>query len=192
MASFERGRPCIFFDRDGVLIEAVVKHGKPYPAPDADSMRIVVSASADVRRLRQAGFLNIVVTNQPDVKRGTQTQAAVEEMHRVLASAVPVDAILACYHDDEDRCECRKPAAGLLLEAAHRFGIDLEASFVVGDRWRDIEAGRRAGCRTVLIDFNYNEKQAESPEVRVKNLQDAVDWILGLDTTLDQSAGPDI
>jgi D-glycero-D-manno-heptose 1,7-bisphosphate phosphatase len=177
MANSDRGRKCVFFDRDGVLIEAVVKSGKPYPAPDVASMRIVGSAPSDVARLRAAGFLNIVVTNQPDVSRGAQAEAVVEEMHQALSAAVPVDAVLTCYHDNADRCDCRKPAAGLLLEAADKFGIDLNRSYLVGDRWRDIEAGRRAGCRTVLIDFNYDEKQVE-PDVRVHSLREAVDWIL--------------
>lgn len=183
MASCDRNRPCVFFDRDGVLIEAVVKLNKPYPATDVASMQIVASAPDDVARLRAAGFLNIVITNQPDVRRGKQTVVVVEEMHRALGATVPVDAVLACYHDDADGCDCRKPEIGLLLQAADRFGIDLGRSFVVGDRWRDIEAGRRASCRTVLIDFNYDERQAVEPDIRVHSLREAVDWILNQSAT---------
>lgn len=170
--------PCVFLDRDGVLIEAVVRSGKPYPPPAVASMRIVPAAAEDLARLREAGFLTVVVTNQPDVARGTQTAEAVEEMHRVLAAALPLDAIYTCCHDDVDRCDCRKPQPGSLLRAAANFGIDLSRSYMIGDRWRDIEAGQRAGCRTILIDFGYDERIEIEPDIRVHTLTEAVDAVL--------------
>jgi D-glycero-D-manno-heptose 1,7-bisphosphate phosphatase len=150
-------RPCVFFDRDGVLIEAVVRNGKPYPPADFASMRIVSTARA---------------------RRGTQRREIVEQMHRTLRDALALDAVFVCYHDDEDRCTCRKPAAGLLHQAADQFDIDLSGSFVVGDRWRDIDAGRNAGCRTILIDCSYAEKRAANADATVGTLSEAVNWIL--------------
>ena len=121
----------------------------------------------------------VVVTNQPDVARGTQQREAVEEMERQLRAMLPLDDVLTCYHDDPDGCDCRKPRPGLMMRAAQQYGIDLSRSYLVGDRWRDIEAGVNAGCKTVWIDYGYSEQgPASSPDVRVGSLPEAVDWIL--------------
>jgi D-glycero-D-manno-heptose 1,7-bisphosphate phosphatase len=102
-----------------------------------------------------------------------------DAFHRTLAARLPLDDILVCEHTDEDECDCRKPLPGMLLEAARRHHIDLAASFMVGDRWRDIEAGYNAGCRTILIDYGYAEKPPDRvPDARVESLREAADWIL--------------
>ncbi|MBF0552667.1 MAG: HAD-IIIA family hydrolase, partial [Deltaproteobacteria bacterium] len=125
------------------------------------------------------GFLLIGVTNQPDVARGTQKRRVVEDIHAALRSKLPLDDILTCFHDDQDGCVCRKPQAGLLRQAAEQYHIDLSSSFMVGDRWRDIEAGHNAGCLTVLIDYAYAEKSSRiPPHLSVSSLFEAVDWIL--------------
>jgi D-glycero-D-manno-heptose 1,7-bisphosphate phosphatase len=129
-------------------------------------------------RLRAAGFHIVVVTNQPDVARGTQQRAVVDAMHDRLASSLPIDEFRVCDHDDVDACVCRKPKPGLLEAAARDAGVSLAASFMVGDRWRDVEAGRRAGCTTVFIDHGYAERPPEHPDAIVPSLPDAVDWIL--------------
>jgi D-glycero-D-manno-heptose 1,7-bisphosphate phosphatase len=129
--------------------------------------------------LRERGFLLIVVTNQPDVARGTQTREAVALMNAAIQRALPVDGFFVCWHDDADRCPCRKPKPGLLIEAAATLSLDLHSSFLVGDRWRDIEAGAAAGCRTVLIDWGYREKPPQCPpDFSATSLTAAVDWIL--------------
>ena len=129
--------------------------------------------------LKAHGFALFVITNQPDVSRGTQTREAVEAIHQALASSLPIDDIFVCYHDDADDCACRKPNPGMLLEAQRKHNIDLSRSFVVGDRWRDIDAGHAAGCKTVLIDYGYRErKPAQPPEATVRSLREAADWIL--------------
>ena len=172
-------RRAVFLDRDGVLNEAVVRDGKPYPPPSVAAMKIVESAAADLARLKSLGFLLLVVTNQPDVARGTQTREAIDAMHREMATVLPVDEFLVCAHDDGDGCGCRKPAPGLMLEARDRHGIDLERSFLVGDRWRDVDAGRAAGCRTVFLDFGYSERgPSASPDARVASLTEAANWIV--------------
>lgn len=169
----------VFLDRDGVLNRAAVRGGKPYPPDSVDALVVVPGAADALGRLKAAGYRLVVVTNQPDVARGTQRRAVVEAINAALASALPVDEIRVCYHDDRDGCDCRKPAPGLLLQApAH----DLRDSVLVGDRWRDIEAGRRARLRaTVLIDHAYAEAVRSEPDVRVRSLDEAVDWILALD-----------
>jgi transaldolase len=172
-------RRAVFLDRDGVLNDAIRRKGKPYPPADLDELRIPAAVPAAVARLREAGFLAIVVTNQPDVARRVQTQDRVEAINRAVQARVPIDDIRVCYHDDEARCACRKPEPGLLIEAARQHRIDLAGSFMVGDRWRDIEAGRRAGCRTVFIDYDYEEpRPMPAADVNVRSLTEAVDWIL--------------
>jgi D-glycero-D-manno-heptose 1,7-bisphosphate phosphatase len=179
MSQPQAGARAVFLDRDGVLNEAMVRDGKPYPPQSLDQLRLIPDAAAALARLKDAGFLLIVVTNQPDVARGTQTREVVEAMHTAIAAALPVDAFYTCYHDDPDRCECRKPKPGLLLEAARCHDIDLPRSFLVGDRWRDIDAGHAAGCHTVLIDRQYAEKSPRvPPDYRASSLTEAVDWII--------------
>ncbi len=169
----------VFLDRDGVINEAEVRDGKPYPPANAASLRIPLGTAEALARLKEHGFLLLVVTNQPDVARGTQQRVRIEEINRRLRSELPLDDVLTCYHDDADNCDCRKPRPGLIKRAALQLGIDLGHSYLIGDRWRDIDAGANAGCKTILIDRGYKERApAASPDVRVLSLYDAVDWIL--------------
>jgi D-glycero-D-manno-heptose 1,7-bisphosphate phosphatase len=167
----------VFLDRDGVINRATVRDGKPYPPDTLDELEVLDGVPDALSKLRQAGFRLIVVTNQPDVARGAQTRETIEAMHELLASSLAVDEIVACYHDG-DACDCRKPKPGALLDAARRHGLELERSFMVGDRWRDIEAGQRAGCRCLFVDHGYREKQPAGPFVRVDSLAAAAEWIL--------------
>lgn len=168
----------VFLDRDGVINAALVRDGKPYPPPSVGQVEILPGVSAALRDLRAAGFDLVVVTNQPDVRRGTQTRETVEAIHDRLRSVLPLDAIYSCFHDDADHCACRKPAPGLLFDAARDRAIDLTASFMVGDRWRDIEAGSAAGCRTVFVDHGYDERRPATFDLRVTSLAEAAPWIL--------------
>jgi D-glycero-D-manno-heptose 1,7-bisphosphate phosphatase len=168
----------VFFDRDGVLNEALLREGKPYPPESIAAMKIVDGAAEYLARLKELGFLLLVVTNQPDVARGTQSIETVQAMHRRMAESLPIDEFLVCPHDDRDGCLCRKPAPGMLLDAQRRYGIDLGRSFLVGDRWRDVQAGHAAGCRTVFLDFGYRERRPPAPEARVASLREAVEWIV--------------
>ncbi len=169
----------MFLDRDGVLNEPIIRGGRPYPPTGVKEAAIVSDAESSLTRLKRHGFLLIVVTNQPDVRRGATRSEDVEEIHRFLSERLPVDDFFVCYHDDRDQCRCRKPRPGLLLEAAAKYGIDPDRSYLVGDRWRDIEAGAAAGCRTVLIDYGYNERAPKkAPDASVCSLSAAVDWIL--------------
>lgn len=168
----------VFLDRDGVINLPIVRAGLPHPPHHPDELVLAPDVPEALRRLRRAGFRLVVVTNQPDVARGTQRREVVEAMHARLASELPIDEIRVCYHDDGDECGCRKPKPGMLEASAREGGFDLAGSFMVGDRWRDIEAGRRAGCSTVLVDRGYVERVAVEPDVVVRSLSEAADWIL--------------
>jgi len=172
-------RPAVFLDRDGVINESLVRDGKPYPPHTVAETVIVADAHSALTRLKGNGFVLIVVTNQPDVRRGTVTRQAIEQIHAFLKSSLPLDDFFVCDHDDRDACDCRKPSPGLILKAAAAHGLDVKQSYMVGDRWRDIDAGSAAGCRTLLIDYHYRERRSTSlPDASVASLSEAVDWIL--------------
>ncbi len=180
------GIPAVFLDRDGVLNRAVVRNGRLSPPASLAELEIPPDARGALEMLRTAGFLLVVVTNQPDVARGTQTRDMVEAINASLLATLPLDEIRVCYHDDPHDCLCRKPRPGLLLAAAAEHGIDLRASFMVGDRWKDVEAGRRAGCRTLLVASDQGiADDGGHPERTVRSLGEAAAWILS------QTAGGD-
>jgi D-glycero-D-manno-heptose 1,7-bisphosphate phosphatase len=168
----------VFLDRDGVINKAIVRMGKPYPPATVEQLEILPDVASALERLKEAGYRLVVVTNQPDVARGDQQRATVEAINATLAARLPIDEFRVCYHDDGDACGCRKPLPGLLLQdPAH----DLGESVMVGDRWRDIEAGRLAHVRaTVLIERGYDERCPVEPDARVASLGEATDWILQL------------
>ena len=171
-------RSAVFLDRDGVLNQAQVRDGKPYPPGSVDELRIVPGSADALNSLRDAGYMLIVVTNQPDVARGTATRETVERINERLASEMPIDEFRTCYHDDRDHCDCRKPLPGALIAAAREHGIDLRSSYMVGDRWRDIDAGQSAGCKTIFIDYGYDEKRPSSFDHCVTSISEAARIIL--------------
>jgi D-glycero-D-manno-heptose 1,7-bisphosphate phosphatase len=152
----------VFLDRDGVLNRALVRDGRPFAPRSLDEFELLPDVARATAALVAVGFRLIVVTNQPDVATGITEQAQVEAMHARLLDELPIDDVFVCYHTDEHDCACRKPKPGMLHEAALRWGVDLSRSYLVGDRWRDIEAGRAAGCRTILIESAYRERRAEA------------------------------
>jgi len=171
-----RPRRAVFLDRDGVLNRSVVRDGKPYPPSCLAELEVLEGVTDALDLLKKAGFLLICVTNQPDVSRGTQSWETVEAMHTRLQELLPLDEICVCYEDGDD-CPRRKPNPGMILDASERLNIDLSKSFMVGDRWRDIDAGHRAGCRTIFIDYGYAETLKASPHYTVGSLIESVDWI---------------
>lgn len=169
----------VFLDRDGVLNRAIVRNGRPHPPAGLSELQVLAGVPEALAALKAAGFLLIGITNQPDVARGTQKREAVEAINAALLAALPLNEILVCYHDDAEGCDCRKPHPGLLTRAAMKYNIDLSSSFMIGDRWKDIEAGRHAGCATILIEYGYAENGLKSiPDYRVHSLSEAVAWIL--------------
>ena len=173
----------VFLDRDGVLNRA--------PTPrDTDELELLPGVSEALRLLAGAGFLRIVVTNQPDVARGTQTRAVVDAINDALARRLPLDDILTCFHDDADGCDCRKPKPGLLLRAATAHGVDLAHSFMVGDRAVDVAAGRAAGCTTFLVEGQPAGSGDAPPDHRVRDMLEAAHRILELQDASSKAAVP--
>ena len=168
----------VFFDRDGVINRAIIRNGKPYPPLRLEELEFFPGIKEAIGRLKDGGFRIIVATNQPDVARGFQTRAHVEAIHNYLMKNLPIDEFCVCFHDDADGCTCRKPLPGMLIDIAKKKDIDLISSYMIGDRWRDIEAGRAAGCKTVFIDYGYKEDLITEPDIRVKSLSEATEWIL--------------
>jgi D-glycero-D-manno-heptose 1,7-bisphosphate phosphatase len=168
----------VFLDRDGVLNRAIVRDGKPYPPASLDELEVPEDVPTGCRSLRASGFLLVLVTNQPDVARGTQSRANVEAINTQLARMLCLDDVRCCFHDENDRCACRKPKPGMLLAAAEQWQIDPRNSYMLGDRWRDIDAGRAAGCRTILINRNYDEALRSPPDHVTESFTAAVSIIL--------------
>lgn len=168
----------IFLDRDGVLNEAIVRDGKPFSPMTVAEVIVPPDVPEGLSQLRQSGFRLIMVTNQPNIARGSQSREAVDAINQYLRDTLHLHSVEVCGHDNADNCDCRKPKPGMLLRAAQRDRIALTESFMIGDRWHDIEAGRRAGCQTILIGNGYGEKLQSSPHAVVDTFGKAVDWIL--------------
>jgi D-glycero-D-manno-heptose 1,7-bisphosphate phosphatase len=183
-------RSAVFLDRDGVLNRAFVRGGVTHPPRDLGELEILPGVEAAARRLADLGLLLIVVTNQPDVARGVQTRETVEAIHDALRARLPIDDVAACYHDTPDGCPCRKPRPGMLRAAAARHGIDLTSSFMVGDRWSDVAAGRAAGCRTILIYGPHSEGHRCRPDRVATGLPDAAEWVAGVVARLPHQRRP--
>jgi|SRR6059036_1628573 len=175
-------RRAVFLDRDGVINRVLVRDGAPYPATSLEEFEILPGVTEACRLLKGAGLYLVVATNQPDVGRGTLKQEVVEAIHAQMCQALPIDRVEVSYDSGRENppSELRKPRPGMLLRAARELGIDLSRSFMVGDRWRDIDCGRAAGCVTILVDYDYTEALRQPPDYRVKSLREAADLILGL------------
>jgi D-glycero-D-manno-heptose 1,7-bisphosphate phosphatase len=175
--SDETRRSAVFLDRDGVLAEAIVRaDGKPYAPTRVEDFVLAPEAAGQVQRLHDAGFLCIVFTNQPEIGSGDLLPADLDEMHRRMRATMPLDDVFFCPHRRDDGCRCYKPKTGMIDDAVVRWGIDLAASYVIGDRWRDVDAGRAAGCYSILIERPYSA--ATWADARVGTLSEAVDAVL--------------
>lgn len=171
-------RRAVFLDRDGVINRALVRDGVSVPPATVDEIEVLPGVSEACVALRDAGYVVVVVTNQPDVARGTQRRETVEAINAALAERVRWDDLRVCYHDDEDHCACRKPAPGMLLAAAVDWQIDMSSSYIVGDRWKDIAAGQEAGCSTILVGGSGTEAARVTPNFCAPNLAKAATVIL--------------
>lgn len=181
----------VFLDRDGVLNAPVVRGGKPYPPQTVDEFTVYPEAIEACALLRQKGFILVVVTNQPDVDRGTQTMESVEAMHKRLRELIPaIDWIEVCTaaNDSSPDARRRKPAPGMVLDAAKVLDIDIARSYLIGDRWRDIECGHAAGCITIFIERNYDEELRNPPHHYAADIMEAARLILSLEPSLDTSS----
>jgi D-glycero-D-manno-heptose 1,7-bisphosphate phosphatase len=170
--------PAIFLDRDGVLNQAIVIDGRPYPPRAICDLEIPPDAIEGCRLLKSAGFTLICVTNQPDVARGLMSRSDLDDINRAVVEALGLDDLRTCPHCDADECSCRKPKPGLLLAAAAAHHLDMSKSYLVGDRWRDIKAGLSAGCRSVFIDRRYSERRPSGMSFSCGTLTEAARFIL--------------
>ncbi|HEV3209855.1 MAG TPA: HAD family hydrolase [Chthoniobacterales bacterium] len=173
----------VFLDRDGVINRPLVRGGNPFPPRSLEEFEILPGVHEACELLKGHGYVLIVATNQPDVGRGLLPREAVDTIHRVLLDKLPIDHVLTCFHAGVahgDPCQCRKPLPGMLLRAAEEFKIDLANSFMIGDRWRDVECGFNAGCRTFFVDWGYRETLKRQPDYRADNLLAAAHLIQNL------------
>lgn len=168
----------VFLDRDGVINANLERDGKPVAPTTLDEFRLLPGVEQVVSALKRAGYLVIVCTNQPDVATGRTQRTTVEAMHDIVRHKLAVDDIRVCFHTDADNCACRKPKPGLILAAARERSIDLTTSYLVGDRWRDIAAGRAAGCLTIFVDYGYEQEGPNEPDHMVASLAEAASLIL--------------
>jgi D-glycero-D-manno-heptose 1,7-bisphosphate phosphatase len=171
-------RRAVFFDRDGVLSQSEVRDGKAYAPRRLAEFRLLPDAANAARRLADAGFILVVVTNQPDVGNGLAAREEVMAMNQRLAAELPIALVKTCFHGQSEKCDCRKPKSGMIYEACDELSINPSKSYMVGDRWSDVECGRNAGCFTVFIDRHYDEALVQQPDVIVESTGAAADIIL--------------
>lgn len=182
-------RPAVFLDRDGV-INAVAMRGAVASTPfSVEELRIEPDAAAQLGRLRAAGFVLIVVSNQPDVARGDLSMEAVEAINAELRRALPIDAVYFCPHDTRDQCPCRKPKPGLILMGAADWDVDLARSCLIGDRWVDLAAAGAAGIDGILLQRPWSWDATSiggppvgiSPAAALESLAQCVDYVMNSD-----------
>lgn len=168
----------VFLDRDGVINANVERDGQAVAPTRLEDFKFLPGVEQAISRLKNVGFKIIVITNQPDIATGRATEAVIHSMHDKIREELKVDDIKVCTHVDADNCDCRKPKPGMLVAAAEEWGIDLRRSYVVGDRWRDIEAGRAVGCLTLFVDSGLEQARPAQPDQAVGSLAEAASFIL--------------
>lgn len=169
-------RSAIFLDRDGVLNVPIMIKKKSYAPTNIHKFRLYPNVKKLCRRLKKK-YLLIVVTNQPDIKKGKLKIEQLELMHNKLKNQINYDELYFCSSISKTSFY-RKPNPGMLLKAIRNFNINIENSYLIGDRWSDIEAGKKVGCKTIFINRNYYEKKPQSPDFIVKSFSQAVSKIL--------------
>jgi D-glycero-D-manno-heptose 1,7-bisphosphate phosphatase len=174
MGKHEVTQPAVFLDRDGVINRVAIRNGMPYPPSRVEEFELYEDVADGCARLKAANFLLVVISNQPDVGRGTQNREAVEAMNLKMQTALPLlDRVEVCYHAGE-----RYGQSGLILRAVAELRIDPKRSYVIGDRWRDVDCARAAGCRAIFIQRGYKESLREAPDCTVSNFDEAVSAVL--------------
>src|SRR5512138_31798 len=145
----------VFIERDAILNEVRSGPKQQISPLTLEEFKVNLSAKEPLQKLKASGFVLIATTNQPGLSRGYQSRRELDRMHDILRRTFPLDDILVCPHDEADHCPCRKPRPGLLIEAAFKWHINLDHSFVISDKWQDAEAARTAGCTSLLIKSPY-------------------------------------
>ena len=166
-------KKAVFLDRDGVINKAFIKNGLPESPNSLSELEILPRVKESILRLKKLNFICLVVTNQPDVQRGKIKKNTIIKMNNFLKKKIELDDIFVCYHDDQDNCNYRKPKPGLLLQARKKWNVDFKKSFIVGDRWRDIQAGKKVGCKTIFLDYKYKDIKPKNPDFVTDTLLNA-------------------
>jgi D-glycero-D-manno-heptose 1,7-bisphosphate phosphatase len=172
-----RNRMAVFLDRDGTLNKAYIEDGLPISPSSLNKFKIIKGVKKSINRLKKLNFLCILITNQPDVFRGKIAKKTVVKMNSYIKKKIKLDDMFVCYHDNEHNCSCRKPKPGLLLKASKKWKIDLKKSFMIGDRWKDILAGKKVGCKTIFINNNYKNDKKVKADFTFKSLLKAVNKV---------------
>jgi D-glycero-D-manno-heptose 1,7-bisphosphate phosphatase len=180
--------PAVFLDRDGVIVVPEFRDRRSYAPRRLEDFRLYPEARASLERLKAAGFIIVVVTNQPDIGKGLIAPATIDAMHRIMMQELPIDAVKTCIHTAAENCDCRKPKPGMLVAAAAELGIDFARSFMVGDRKSDIEAGRAVGCTTIFVDLDYEEPYPDKPDFVVRSIAQATDIILRTNSAMQEAS----
>ena len=166
----------LFFDRDGTIIKSnISKNRKPQAIKELKECKIFPSAKKILNQLKK-DYLIFLITNQPDVGRGKNTKKNVNQINKFLKKKLPIKKIYTCYCDN-DKCKFRKPNSGMLKDAKKKYKINFQKSFVIGDRWKDIETGKKVDCKTIIIDRKYNEKLKSKPNYTIKKLSQVIQII---------------
>jgi D-glycero-D-manno-heptose 1,7-bisphosphate phosphatase len=172
-------KKAVFLDRDGVINRSKIVDGVAKPPSTIAEVEILSGVIKAIKILKAHNYIPVVVTNQPDVARGVTSQAQVDAINTHIGTITNIEFFYTCFHDDIDKCDCRKPAPGLIKRAVLELNLDVASSYLVGDRWRDIAAGQVAGCQSFFIDYSYPEKRPEMPFTRVSSLLEAVKMMIG-------------
>lgn len=168
----------VFLDRDGVINRSITKSGKPVAPQNLSELFILPGVVKSIKAMHEANLTTIVVTNQPDVAKGIMSIDQVYEINHMISQATGITHFYICTHDEEENCSCRKPKPGLILDSSQELGVNPSGSYLIGDRWRDIEAGQEVGCQCFFIDYSYKEKRPRKPFTRVESLLEATEHIL--------------
>ena len=173
------GSKAVILDRDGVINTVTVIDGIPQPPRGLSDLQLLPGVSKAIKKLKKAGFLVFCLSNQPEVSRGSIKQEDVAQISEYLTSELGIMEVFVCHHDDKDACICRKPKPGGINYFVEKYSLDRSQSFMVGDRWKDIDAGISAGCRTIFIESDYAEDKPSNQDFSVKSLDEAVLIVIG-------------
>jgi D-glycero-D-manno-heptose 1,7-bisphosphate phosphatase len=165
-------KAAIFLDRDGTLNKSIWRNGKPTPPYSYSEVELISGTQEAISKLRKLNYIPVIITNQPDVSRGKVSVEEVIRINDVICEMLEIDYLYMCAHDDKDSCECRKPKPGMIRKAAVDLELTLNQSILIGDRWRDIHAGQAAGCKSYLIEYDYDEPKPNPPYETVSSLLD--------------------
>lgn len=160
----------IFLDRDGVINEPIILNKKPYPPHSKDDLVITASAKEAIKLLQKNHYEIIVVTNQPDVARGTTTEKSVHKINKEISDICGIKYFKVCFHDDSDNCSCRKPKPGMIFKAQKYYNIDLSKSYFVGNSVNDYEAAKAAGVKPIIVNNTELTKKIKQKKI-FRNLE---------------------